>query len=211
MGIRSGRRSPWLKMRIVDLRTGYQHNPLGIVCGKPCFSWRLESRRPETMQRSYRIEVASSPELLLAGRADKWDSSFIDGSACSGIEYAGIPLVGTERCHWRVSCRDERGRTWCSREEAWFECALTPEQWEADWIGCPAGCEGGLWCSAGRFRFTDRWYVLGFIWPDSDCMSCISMDESSGIAFWNLPGRIIPGGSCIPVLTPLQGCAPGKT
>ena len=130
-------------MRIVDLRTGYQHNPLGIVCGKPCFSWRLESRRPETMQRSYRIEVASSPELLLAGRADKWDSSFIDGSACSGIEYAGIPLVGTERCHWRVSCRDERGRTWCSREEAWFECALTPEQWEADWIGCPAGCEGG--------------------------------------------------------------------
>ena len=127
-------------MKIVDLQTEYHRNPLGIsVETPPRFSWRLETRRPGAVQRAYRLEVASSQELLRQGKADKYDSNFIAGDNCTAVEYAGLSLHGTERCCWRVSVLDERGRIIRSGEEAWFECALSPEQWVAGWIGCP-GC-----------------------------------------------------------------------
>ena len=64
-------------MNIVDLRTEYRVNPLGIATHTPRFSWRFSGDRRGARQTAYRILVASKPELLTIGIADKWDSGVI--------------------------------------------------------------------------------------------------------------------------------------
>src|SRR6478752_4441201 len=57
------------------LRCEYFENPLGIDARRPRLSWQLADARPGARQTAYQLGVASSPDVLCAGRPDLWDSS----------------------------------------------------------------------------------------------------------------------------------------
>lgn len=128
-------------MKIVDLRTEYLTNPLGIANRRPRFSWRFTSSQPGMRQIKYRLHVASRPDLLSAGQGDAWDSGWVESSVSVAVVYDGKPLVSRERCYWHVAVMDQE-RDIHQSETAWFEIALDDDDWQALWIGWPAGAHG---------------------------------------------------------------------
>ena len=56
-----------------------------INTGEPLLSWSLKATGPEAgcSQVAYRVRVASSPDLLRAGKADVWDSGKVISAAQS--------------------------------------------------------------------------------------------------------------------------------
>jgi alpha-L-rhamnosidase len=144
-------------MTVVNgLRCEYSPAPLGLGVRLPRFSWRLISDRRGARQTACRLLVAGSPERLVVGAADRWDSGWLDGDTAVFVDYAGPPLGSRARAWWRVLVRDETGAETAS-EPAWFETGLLERaDWSAQWIG--ADLVGGPYqavpCPFLRRRFT---------------------------------------------------------
>jgi alpha-L-rhamnosidase len=105
-----------------NLRCEYLKDPLGIDVTQPRLSWELRADeaprstrgensgtgvQPAAMprgveQRAYQVLVASSPELLKAGRGDLWDSGKAESDQSVHVEYAGKPLGSRQGCWWKV-------------------------------------------------------------------------------------------------------------
>ena len=153
-------------VRVVDLRTDGATELLGTDARRPRLLWRLESLRRGVLQSAQQVLVATSPELLRAGRADVWDSGRVAPAALarpaalaavtSGgavraperlsaprapqpwVDYAGPALRPHTRYYWTARVWDERGRTSALAEPTWFETAfLDPAGWRAPWIAGP--------------------------------------------------------------------------
>src|SRR5687767_11366673 len=93
---------------VVGLETDAAAEPLGIDDRAPRLSWQLESAQRAVLQASYRVLVATRPELLSGGRADVWDS----GETPSGepwVIYRGKPLASRTRYFWTVRVRTTAG------------------------------------------------------------------------------------------------------
>jgi alpha-L-rhamnosidase len=127
----------------------------GAVLGdnEPAFSWALADLGEQDVV-GHQLLVASSPDLLIPGRADRWDSGRVEGKRCEA-HYAGTPLEPRDRCWWTV-------RAWSTGEvgsdfadPAWFELGLPAEQWTVDWMGYLGGWYGQA------LRMRRRWYVEG--------------------------------------------------
>ena len=58
--------------KVVNPRTEYRVNPLGIDVRQPRFSWQTQCRRPGIYQIAYQITAASTPELLDSEEPDLW-------------------------------------------------------------------------------------------------------------------------------------------
>ena len=58
----------------VGLRVEQRTNPLGVDSLAPVLSWRSDAAAHNWVQTAYELEVASSPDLLRAGKPDVWDS-----------------------------------------------------------------------------------------------------------------------------------------
>ena len=111
--------------------------PLGIDARAPRLRWRLASTRRGVLQTSYRILVASRPELLREGRADVWDSKETDGTE-PWATYAGGPLAARTRYFWTVRARASNGLTSAWARPSWFETAmLDSTAWRGRWIAGP--------------------------------------------------------------------------
>ncbi|MDR1094191.1 MAG: glycoside hydrolase family 78 protein [Clostridiales bacterium] len=124
-------------LKIIDLTTEYEREPLNLHCARPRFSWRYAGVEAFT-QRSYRILAASSPELLSAGRADKWDSGDVRSRACIAVPYGGAPLKSRERCYWKVLAGGAES------EAARFETGLLQaSDWRGLWVSAQASRIGG--------------------------------------------------------------------
>ncbi|GAB3027625.1 glycoside hydrolase family 78 protein [Niabella terrae] len=121
------------------MRVAFLNKPLGIDDSLPPFSWKLVARRPDDYgqaQTAYQVLVASSPKLLVAGRADLWDSHWVSSTATSHIRYSGQPLQSDRTYYWKVRVRDEKGRSSDWSETTRFSTGfLDPAAWRADWIG----------------------------------------------------------------------------
>ena len=121
---------------VVGLETDAASEALGIDDRAPRLSWRLESTHRGVTQSSYRLLVASRPELLRAGRGDVWDSGEI-ASAQPWAIYGGKPLASRTRYFWMVRVRAGAGAEAASRP-AWFETALLDSaDWKGRWIAGP--------------------------------------------------------------------------
>lgn len=116
---------------VTSLRCEYMENPLGLDVQKPRFMWNIVSSAA-CKQNAYRIQVASSPELLAKGEADTWDS----GKKSSDeqiVYYEGSKLQPHTRYYWLVE-------TWLDNQQiisepAWFETGkMSISDWEASWI-----------------------------------------------------------------------------
>ncbi len=119
----------------VGLRVDARTNPLGIDTAFPALSWRSDSTMKNWKQAAYRIEVASSPALLAAHKADIWDSGRVASGESIGIAYKGPALVASKRYFWKVRTWNQQGVEEASTEAAWWETGLVGDgAWTARWI-----------------------------------------------------------------------------
>lgn len=119
------------------LETDAATDPLGIDYRAPRLSWRLESARRGVVQSTYRILVASRPELLREGRADVWDSKEITSGEPWAL-YHGKPLASRTRYYWTVRAHATNGLASGWARAASFETAyLDSTDWRGRWIAGP--------------------------------------------------------------------------
>ncbi len=129
-----------LSAAVTDMRVENLVSPLGVGTSEPRFSWRVDA--PAASQDSYRILVASSPELLAAGTPDLWDSGTVTSTAQQGIRYAGKPLRPATRAWWTV-CATTGKEEHRPEHAAEFGVGLLAEsQWGGRWMGLETPREG---------------------------------------------------------------------
>src|SRR5207244_10410452 len=99
-------------------------------------SWQLRAARCGARQTAYEIQVASSSELLAAGKPDVWDSGRIESDQSAGVSYAGPALVPEKRYFWRVKAWDQGGKPYPASNASWWETGLLEaKEWRGKWIG----------------------------------------------------------------------------
>ena len=116
-------------MKIIRMKTNHLTNPLGYWMEKPTFSWVAES--DGISQNWARVEIAADPdfgEILY----DSGEDASISGNAFTP-DFTPVPAT---RYFWRVTVMADNGDTAVSAP-AWFETALAPESWKAEWISSP--------------------------------------------------------------------------
>jgi alpha-L-rhamnosidase len=125
---------PTTDFRLSRLRCEYLVDPLGIDETRPRLSWIMEASRRGARQTAYRVEVASSRQLLEGGSADLWNSGRVASDQSTHVTYDGLPLQSRMVCHWRVTVWDEAGRPITSQPSYWTMGLLEPSDWQARWI-----------------------------------------------------------------------------
>lgn len=115
--------------------------PLNIESDSPRLSWIITSDNHNVSQKSYRILVASTPELLASGKGDIWDSGKVESDQSVLIPYSGPKLKDNSRVYWTVKAYTNRGETpWAPASE--FGTGLVGEShWRGKWIGWEAPFE----------------------------------------------------------------------
>lgn len=126
-------------VKVVDPRTEYRVNPLGIDARSPRLSWRLCAQMRGVLQSAYQIRVATSPAALAEGKDLAWDSDQVFSDRSIHIPYAGSPVRTGQRYHWSIRVWDQRDVVSPWSEPAWWEMGLLDEaDWRAEWIA-PTG------------------------------------------------------------------------
>ncbi len=124
----------------VDLRCEHFAQPLGVDSPAPRLSWKLAAKTKERglVQRSYRILVASSLDLIKKDRGDLWDTHMVLSRDSIGIEYGGVPLESRQTCYWKVMVWDlaERASKW-SEVGQWSMGLHDAKEWKAKWLTSP--------------------------------------------------------------------------
>lgn len=111
-------------------------NPVGMDCLHPRFSWKLKASERNCFQKSYRILVASSPDLLDKGKADIWDSGNVVSGNSVLVPYGGKALEAARTYYWKVRVKDKGGNVspWSAVQH--FTTGLfAGKDWEnSEWI-----------------------------------------------------------------------------
>lgn len=125
---------------VYDLKVEHLQNPIALDAQRPRLSWKVEvedDQIRDLQQQSYRVLVASSPQLLTADKGDLWDSGDVTSPQSVLIRYQGKPLKSRQQCFWKVRVRDTQ-----NHESRWSEVAtwemglLKPADWSGSrWIG----------------------------------------------------------------------------
>ncbi len=137
------------QVTVADLRCEYLVNPLGLDQPQPRLSWKLMPATPTsrgTAQTAYQVLVASSPELLLRGQADLWDSGQVVADQSVHVPYGGKPLTSGINCWWKVRVWDqEESESEWSEPAHWSMGLLEHKDWEsAQWVGLDETDDPGL-------------------------------------------------------------------
>jgi len=109
-------------MKIHRLRVCLFDNPFGLGDRLPDLSWELTGPSDgHSRQSAYRVIVASSAQDAESGRADLWDSGWVESGQTAFVRYAGRPME--------------------SPLASWVTGLLDEEDWSAKWIGLDAPAE----------------------------------------------------------------------
>ena len=109
-----------------NLKTEYQTNPIGLDVANPAFSWILESDKEGTQQKSYRIRVSDSEEVI-------WDSGLVQTDTSTYVEYQGAQLEPSHVYQVQVQVADNHDEI--AEITGKFETGLlTPSEVEWKWI-----------------------------------------------------------------------------
>ncbi len=128
------------KIRIGGLKCNHVTNPIGVDTEIPMLGWELTSGDNGQCQTAFRILAASRPDLLMEGKADLWDTGWVDSDTSIGIPYGGKPLESRQQCWWKAAVKDRYSRRTDWSEAAFFEMGLLHEHdWNAKWICSPLG------------------------------------------------------------------------
>ena len=112
--------------------------PLGLGEPAPVLRWKLPSETLIRKTTAYQIQAASEEAALLAGRADLWDSGWIEAAQIQRARYEGQGLASRATVVWRVRVREDAGSESEWSEPARFELGLLQrEDWKGEWIASP--------------------------------------------------------------------------
>ncbi len=130
------------KPKVVHLTTENMTNPLGLSTHTPRLSWQIAETKNNTVQTAYHVLVATSPELLVPGKADLWDTGLVQSDQQLWLAYAGKKLKDTDHAYWTVRVKTNNGETaWAEPQR--FSIGLTVEShWAGRWIGIDELFEG---------------------------------------------------------------------
>lgn len=118
---------------VVNLRTEYNTNPIGIDITIPRFSWELRSDIEKTMQSKFELVFALSEENL-NNENYLWDL-MEESDRSVHIEYKGPELSSRQRVYWKVRVTDNHKRTSDWSEISYWEMGLLNEtDWSAEWV-----------------------------------------------------------------------------
>jgi alpha-L-rhamnosidase len=128
------------KIRPANLTCEYLFDPQAIDVLNPRLSWINIAGTDERgqVQSAYEIRVAGTPEKLVSGNADLWNSGRVKSKESVNIPYNGKPLGSRQDCWWQVRVWDMKGRIseW-SEPAFWSMGLLDSADWQALWIGAP--------------------------------------------------------------------------
>lgn len=122
----------------VRLRCEYRDNPLGIDSKKPRLSWIVVATNSSSRalrQTAYQVRVATTPEKLVSGESDLWDSGRVESDETIQIEYGGKAVGAGEACYWSVRVWDGLGQVspW-GETSTWTVGLFGPWPEQAKWI-----------------------------------------------------------------------------
>jgi len=119
---------------VVALKCDNTITPLGIDDLSPRFSWQMVSSRRGASQTAYEVMVASSADLLGAGKPDVWDSGKMASSVSVDIHYAGTAFAPRHRYYWQVRIWNDQGSIVVSPASWWETGLLKGDEWRAKWV-----------------------------------------------------------------------------
>ncbi len=143
-------------------------NPLGLDNPTPQLAWQLNDTRRGARQTAYRIMVATSRELLIAGKPDAWDSGRVESGQSIGVLYRGAAVKPATRYYWQVESWDQSGKPYAASLVAWWETGLlNPETWrtnaKAKWIGYQEWDEAAVRVAGAQWITTSQGAELAAI------------------------------------------------
>ncbi len=106
-----------MALKVLDCKTEYRTDPLGIDSKNPRFSWRIESEENDTLQKLYRVSVTTEDGTVV------WDSGDVEEPQMSEVRYEGSELSATTMYYWTVTVTDNHGNTTVSDKNC-FETGL---------------------------------------------------------------------------------------
>lgn len=116
------------QIKLQNLLTENQTNPIGIDVKQPRFSWQLVSGQRNVSQTAYEIMVSS-------GKGSMWKSGKILSDHSVQVPYAGVLLQSGKKYTWEVRVWDDNGKPSPWSEPAFFQTALlNTADWKAKWI-----------------------------------------------------------------------------
>jgi alpha-L-rhamnosidase len=120
---------------VVNLRTEYKANPIGIDSIRPRLSWEIVTDQRNFMQKAYQIKVAGSEEDLSEGKNLLWNSGKIMSDLSNQVVYKGSALKSGQRVYWQVKIwgSNESSSNW-SKVAFWEMGLLKSTDWQAKWI-----------------------------------------------------------------------------
>lgn len=118
--------SLFAQLKLQNLRTENQQNPIGIDAEKPRFSWELVSEKKNVKQIAYEIQVKNGRNVI-------WNSGKVNAETSIFNAYQGEKLPSNTRFTWQVRAWDNQGQTseWATAN---FQTALNKGDWKAKWI-----------------------------------------------------------------------------
>ena len=123
-------------VEVTHLKCEYRTNPVGMDVPHPRLGWALVSDLRGVKQTAYQILIASSPTRLARDEGDLWDTGKVMSDQSIQLEYEGKPLTSRRECYWKVRVWDQTGQAsrW-SDPATWTMGLLSPDDWQAQWIG----------------------------------------------------------------------------
>ncbi len=122
-------------VKVIDLRTEYHKNPLGLETPAPRLSWKLQDSKRNVRQTAYHIKCANSLKELQNENSLIWNSEKVESNQSVHIEYAGRQLSSGQRVYWQVKVWTNKGEESDWSEPAFWEMGfLHKTDWKAKWI-----------------------------------------------------------------------------
>jgi alpha-L-rhamnosidase len=115
-----------------DLRCCNRINPQGV--DSPLLSWKIMSDAEGVLQSGWEVEIATTTELLIQGKADIWKSGKKRSAEQFNIPANGVMFSDATGYFWRVRILDNIGRTSSWSKPAYFSTGLKDQSWKAKWI-----------------------------------------------------------------------------
>ncbi len=123
------------ELRVTNPRCEYGTDPMGIDVAAPRLSWEIESPTRGESQVAYRVLAGSSPEKLVDGMADVWDSGVVRSDQSIQVEYGGKALASRQKVYWKVQVWGNHDDTGSGPVSTWEMGLVEPEDWRGSWIG----------------------------------------------------------------------------
>lgn len=116
------------QVKLHNLLTENQTNPIGIDVQLPRFSWQMVSDQRNVSQTAYEIIVSS-------GKGTMWKSGKIMSAQSVHVPYAGAALQPGKKYTWEVRVWDNNSKPSAWSERAFFQTAFfNQSDWKGKWI-----------------------------------------------------------------------------